>query len=100
MTERIYRRTAAGQKAWDTQNVQVALELRRVLGLIKGDSHYDTLRTALGSRYSEEGMRELMAELEFKGLVESQETGADRDLDFTSSLNVADLIAAQSARSK
>ena len=100
MTERIYRRTAAGQKAWDTQNAQVPLELRRVLGLIKGELHYDTLRNALGARYSEEGMRELMAELEFQGLVESQETGADRDLDFTTSLNVADLIAAQSARNK
>lgn len=97
MTERIYRRTAAGQKAWDTQSVQVPLELRRVLGLIKGELHYDTLRSALGPRYSEEGMRELMAELEFKGLVESQETGADRDLDFTTRLNAADLIAAQNA---
>lgn len=100
MSERIYRRTAAGQKAWDTQSPQVALELRRVLGLIKGDIHYDTLRTALGARYTHDGMRELMAELEFRGLVESHETGADRDLDFTNSLNFADLIAAQNTPRK
>lgn len=95
--ERIYRRTAAGQKAWDTQNPDVPLELRRVLGLIKGELHYDTLRNAL-SRYSEEGVREMMAELEFRRLVESQESAADQDLDFTHSLNVADLVAAQNKK--
>jgi hypothetical protein len=98
MTERVYRRTAAGQKAWDTQSPQVALELRRVLGLIKSDIHYDTLRSALGARYSQEGMQELMAELEFKGLVESEQTGAEQDLDFTSSMNVADLVAAHNKK--
>lgn len=90
----IYRRTEAGRKAWDTQNTGVPLEYRRVLGAIEADVHCDSLRATLG-RYSEAELFELLAELELRGLIESQEDVAENDLDFTRSFNVADLRAAQ-----
>jgi hypothetical protein len=94
MPSRIYRRTEAGRKAWDTQSAQVPLDHRRVLGLIDAEVHSDPLRARLG-RYSETELLELLAELELRGLIESQEDVAENDLDFTTSINVADLIAAQ-----
>ena len=93
MSGRIYRRTEAGRKAWDTQNASVPLEYRRVLGLITMEMHSDEIRRRAG-RYSEEGLRELLIELEKTGLVESQPEAAEQDLDFTSELNLADVIAA------
>ena len=93
MPGRIYRRTAAGRKAWDTQDSSVPLEYRRVLGLITLDVHSDELRLRLG-RYSEAAMLELLAELELLGLIESQPEALEQDLDFTSELNLADIMAA------
>jgi hypothetical protein len=90
---RIYRRTEAGRKAWDTQNSSVPLELRRVLGIITTDMHSDEIRVRLG-RYSEEGLRELLTELEHQGLLESEPEAAEQDLDFTTELNLADVVAA------
>jgi hypothetical protein len=77
---RLYRRTEAGGKAWDTQNGQVALDYRRVLGLLGQD---------------------ILDELEDQGLVHWFEPDSDRtDLDFTGKLALAELHAAalESAR--
>jgi len=89
---RIYRRTEAGRKAWDTQNTGVPLEYRRVLGVIEADVHCDSL-SAIFSRHSEVELVELLAELELRALIESQEDVAGNDLDFTTGVNVADLRA-------
>lgn len=98
MAARIYRRTDAGRKAWDTQDRRVSLECRRVLGLIGFDTDPAVLRAKLGG-YSEAGLRELLDELEQSGLVKSIETGPDStDLDFTGKLSAAALQAAQQAR--
>lgn len=94
MPGRIYRRTEAGRRAWDMQSTQVPLDHRRVLGLIDAEIHADSLRARL-VRYSEPELLEFLAELELRGLVESQEDVAENDLDFTASLNAADLLAAQ-----
>lgn len=94
---RIYRRTEAGRKAWDIQDSRVPLELRRVLGLITIERHSDEIRTRVGG-YSEEALHEILADLELRGLVESQPAAAEQDLDFTSELNLADLIAAANKR--
>jgi hypothetical protein len=91
---RIYRRTKAGRLAWETQNAAVPVDYRRVLGLIKDDISYDSLRAGL-VRYSEDEVAELLGELEKRGLVESEQVGSDHDLDFTDSFNVADLRDAQ-----
>jgi hypothetical protein len=93
MSGRIYRRTEAGRKAWDTQNAGVPLDHRRVLGLVTMEMHSDEIRRRAG-RYSEEGLRELLTDLESRGLLESQPEAADQDLDFTTELNLADVIAA------
>ena len=93
MSGRIYRRTEAGRKAWDTQNSSVPLEFRRVLGVITVEMHTDEIRARLG-RYTEEGLRELLVELEAQGLLQSEPEAAEQDLDFTTELNLVDIIAA------
>ena len=94
---RIYRRTEAGRKAWDTQNSSVPLELRRVLGIITIDMHSDEIRVRVG-RYSEDGLRDLLIDLESRGLLESQPEAAEQDLDFTTELNLSEVIAAASKK--
>jgi hypothetical protein len=96
---RLYRRTEAGRKAWDTQNGQVALEYRRVLGLFRYDVDPRELQAKLG--WSEAALQEILDELEDQGLVRWMEADPDRtDLDFTGKLTVAQLqeAAQQNAR--
>src|SRR5712664_700064 len=90
---RIYRRTEAGRKAWDTQNPSVPLEYRRILGLIPAEAQFDSLRARLP--YSETELGEILAELEQLGLLASEHDFTATDLDFTSSLKVADVVAEQ-----
>jgi len=91
---RVYRRTEAGRRAWDTQNAQVALEYRRVLGLIGREADPKELQAKLG--WSEAALREILDELEDQGLVVWVEAGLDAsDLDFTGKLALAQLQAAQ-----
>jgi hypothetical protein len=91
---RIYRRTEAGRRAWDLQNSSVPLEYRRVLGLITTEVHTDELRTRLG-RYTEAALNELFTELEHLGYLESRQETPEQDLDFTTSLDLMSLVAAQ-----
>jgi DNA-binding MarR family transcriptional regulator len=87
---RLYRRTEAGRKAWDTQNGQVALEYRRVLGLLGQDIDPRDLRAKLG--WSEAALQEILDELEDQGLVHWFEADPDRtDLDFTGTFSIAQL---------
>jgi hypothetical protein len=94
--ERIYRRTEAGRKAWDTQNPGVPLEYRRILGLIPAEAKLDALRTRLPC--SEEELVEILAELEQLGLLASEEDFTATDLDFTSNLSVAEVVAEHNRR--
>jgi DNA-binding MarR family transcriptional regulator len=90
---RLYRRTDAGRKAWDTQSGQVALEYRRVLGLVGHDTDPRDLGAKLG--WSEAALQEILDELEDQGLVRWIEADPDRtDLDFTGKLTLAQLQAA------
>jgi hypothetical protein len=96
---RLYRRTEAGRKVWDTQNSQVALEYRRVLGLLGHDTNPRDLQAKLG--WSAAALQEILDELDDQGLVRWIEADADRtDLDFTGKLALAELQAAavESAR--
>jgi hypothetical protein len=89
---RLYRRTEAGRKAWDTQNSQVALEYRRVLGLLGHDIDPRDLRAKLG--WSEAALQDILDELDDQGLVRWIEADPDRtDLDFTGKLTIAELQA-------
>jgi hypothetical protein len=96
MTTRLYRRTEAGRKAWETQNDRIPLECRRVLGLIGVDTDPDKLRARLG--FSEAALNEILEELEQQSLVQSIEASLDRtDLDFTGKFSAAEIQAAQQA---
>ena len=93
-SNRLYRRTDAGRKVWDTQNSRVPLDYRRVLGLIGVDTDPRTVQARLG--FSRAALEEILRELEEQGLVRSIDAGLDRtDLDFTGKLSLAEIQAAQ-----
>lgn len=93
--ERIYRRTEAGRKAWETQSAGVPLEFRRVLGFIPDESHTDEVRARL-RRYADDEVLELLEELESRGLIESEPMAVDQNLDFTGSFSFSDLFGKKS----
>jgi hypothetical protein len=85
----LYRRTETGRKAWDSQNGDVPLEYRRVLGMFVHDTDAREVRAKLG--WSEGALKDVLQELEEKGMLERYETDDRVDLDFTSSFSVAAL---------
>ena len=91
---RLYSRTDAGRRAWDTQNSLVPLDCRRVLGFVGKDTAPSDIRAKLG--WSEAALDDILKELEAGGLVKSVEAGPDKSaLDFTGNFLVADIEAAQ-----
>jgi hypothetical protein len=94
---RLYSRTDAGRRAWDSQNKLVPLDCRRVLGFVGHDTAPRDIREKLG--WSEAAVDEILKELEEGGLLKSVETGPDKSaLDFTGQFLVADIEAAQQRR--
>jgi hypothetical protein len=90
--ERIYRRTAAGEKALVDGNIGIAgIEYRRILDLLSGDMHYDGLRAAM-PQYADAVILRWLRELEGRGLLESSAGEVGQDLDFTTNLSRADLL--------
>lgn len=91
---RLYSLTDAGRKVWDTQNGQVPLDYRRVLGFVGRDTDPLELRTKFG--WSEAAVEEILKALEEAGLVKSVGAGLSVDeLDFTGNFHIADIQAAQ-----
>jgi hypothetical protein len=86
----LYRRTEAGKAAWQRQDALVPVEYRRVLGMVESDTHPDSLRARL-ARYSDAEILHLLDELVEQRLLEAVEAKEQHDLDFTSTLNLADL---------
>lgn len=86
---RLYRRTQAGTTAWQRQDARVPLEYRRVLGVIDGDMHPDSLRGRLP--FTEIGLAQLLEELVENGFLQAVDASESHDLDFTGSLNLADI---------
>lgn len=85
----LYRRTEIGRKAWDSQNSNVPLEYRRVLGMFAHDTDPREVRAKLG--WSEGALNDVLEELEEKGMLERYETDERVDLDFTGSFSVTGL---------
>jgi DNA-binding MarR family transcriptional regulator len=83
---RLYRRTDAGRKAWDTQAASVPLDYRRVLGLLGDESDPKDVCERLG--WSESALEEVLEELAQAGMLERLETD-DTDLDFTGAFSAA-----------
>ena len=46
-SDRIYRRTDAGRKAWEERNPGLSVQCRRILGMIAEDTHPDSIRAVL-----------------------------------------------------
>jgi DNA-binding Lrp family transcriptional regulator len=96
---RLYSRTDAGRRAWDTQNTLVPLDCRRVLGFVEKDTALADVGAKLG--WSESAVKDILAELEEGGLVKSIDTGPDKnELDFTGNFRVEDIQAALREQSK
>lgn len=96
---RLYHRTEAGRRAWDTQNKLVPLDCRRVLGLVEKDAAPADVGRRLG--WSEAAVRDILEELEAGGLVQSVQTAPGKDeLDFTGNFRIEDLQAAAKKRGK
>jgi hypothetical protein len=89
MAKRLYRRTAKGTAVWQRQDSRVPLEFRRILGIVDGDMHPDSMRGRLP--FTDIGLHQLLEDLVEAGFLEAVDASESNDLDFTSSLNFSDL---------
>ena len=96
-TPRIYRRTEAGTRAWESTDAKFPTEHRRILGLLDTEAHADVIRGFL-RRYSDKLIFDWLDRLVELGLVEFTLAEAQHDLDFTSSLKLSELIAEDKKR--
>jgi len=85
---KIYRLTEEGRKAWESQDVAIPAEYRRILWLIETEAHVDVVRGCL-REYPDELLDEWLGELEELDLLRSKQTVVEYDLD----LSVADAKA-------
>jgi len=88
--DRIYQRTEAGEKAWESSDPDVPAEQRRILGLINGETHSDLLQNRL-RHYSAAQISRWLAQLETQGLLHSVPGAVEHDLDFTGNFTAAEL---------
>lgn len=95
--QRIYRRTEAGDKAWELQDAKVPLDYRRVLAIVDPEAHSDVIRGHL-RRLPDRLLSDLLGEIEELGLLTSEPAGEERDLDFTGSLKRPILLAEDQSR--
>ena len=91
-TERIYRLTEAGLKAYESGSSGLPGHLRSILGLIETDTHSDFVRASLRRRYSEKQIFDGLDELVSVGFLESESASAKHDLDFTGNFTVDELL--------
>ena len=96
--DRNYRRTAAGQKAWEKQDPDVPIEYRRILELVGNGTHSAVLRASLAG-HPESHLDEWLANMEELALIESLPHG-EADLDFTGAFNIAEVRAQLEAMAK
>lgn len=82
MTGATYRLTEAGRSASSGADLSVPADYRRILGLIRADTHFNVIRGAL-RRYPDKLIHEWVAELEEAGYLETVPDESDLDLDFT-----------------
>jgi hypothetical protein len=96
--DRNYRRTAAGQKAWEKQDPDVPIEYRRILELVGNGTHSAVLRASLVG-HPESHLDEWLANMEELALIESVPHG-EADLDFTGVFSMAEVRAKLEAMAK
>lgn len=76
--ERVYRVTAAGRRAWETQDVAVPAEYRRMLWMMDFHGHASVI-DGLVSRYPKHMLDDWLAEMEELGLIEEKQEGESED---------------------
>jgi len=91
-TERVYRRTATGLKAWESRNPGVSVQCRRILGMVADETHTDSIRAVL-REFSDAQIDTWLAQLESLRLLESSPATSESDLDFTGNFQVSDLLS-------
>ncbi len=90
--ERIYRRTYAGGEALASGEIGITGgEYRRILMLVSDETHFDGVRAAM-PHYGDALISRWLRELESRGLLESCAGAAEKDLDFTGSFTLAELL--------
>lgn len=89
-SDRIYRRTAAGAKAWESLTSGLPVPYRRILGALQTEAHSEMLRSALRG-YSERQLADWLAELDTLGFIQSGPAMSLHDLDFTGSFDFSRL---------
>ena len=96
MTERIYRLTAAGREAWESQDAAVPADYRRILWMmdVQGEGG---VADALSKLYPVDMLEEWLSEMEELGLIETLPEGEPRESGFApgSSDTTAALDSAQ-----
>jgi hypothetical protein len=91
ISDRIYRRTEAGRKAWQERTPGLSVQCRRILGMIAEETHPDAIRAVL-REFSDGQIDTWLGQLETLRLLESAPAAPDSDLDFTSNFKFADLL--------
>ena len=81
MTERIYRLTASGRDAWESQDAAVPADYRRLLWLMDFHGHGALMREVLMSA-PRHVLDEWLAEMEELGLIEQVPAGHEEEQDF------------------
>lgn len=81
MSERIYRLTASGRGAWESQDAAVPADYRRLLWLMDFHGHAGLLREMVGG-YPRHVLDEWLGELEELGLIEQVPAGQEGEQDF------------------
>jgi hypothetical protein len=89
--DRIYQRTEAGQKAWESRDPGVPAEQRRILGLINGETHSDLLQNRL-RHCSAAQILGWLTQLERQGLLQSVPGAIEHNLDFTGNFTASELM--------
>jgi hypothetical protein len=92
--QRIYRATDAGLQALENSPAWLSVSGLRILALLKDDTHFAVIRADLGL-CEEQQIGNWLRDLEARGLIRSHADRAESDLDFTGSLSLAALKAAQ-----
>jgi hypothetical protein len=90
-SDRIYRRTEAGQKAWEERNPGLSVQCRRILGMIAEDTHPDSIRALLRD-FGDAQIEHWLVQLESLHLLESSPAAPESDLDFTGSFKISELL--------
>lgn len=77
-----YRRTDVGRQIYESGDLSVPADYRRLLGLIIKDIPFEVVRGVL-RQFPDELLKEWLAELEELGFLERVLSAEERDLDFT-----------------